>query len=496
VSIGTRFGVVEVTLAGGHLVDGELTFIDNQSVEWTDDLGVGYILNFSYNNQLSRWELSYFSNELNQDIVIGVLYGDDTCPVSNCNWDLECISSTANYKEFNTIFTWNGAYLNGKKSYSWTETSLIPNVNFVVSWGLAPIEALAPAGTECWTLYYDNGEPIPVYPLAFLFTNTQCAFGNYVASWTNPVNLITLPDLGVTGFDLKTSIIECGCCDTTLQLEIGVEGLGVITADASVEYDAYGNILGINGKPYYVFEVDSSSDGCDCISVTYTLQGEEPVTVEVDVYGVEFGKNYYEFLIDGNPASIDWNHGHPDSWALNYGDFPPYLPLDTPCPFGTYTIVEGSFFEAFSVSECEPEMTTYYLFFLDGEWVVKTTLGDGPIIVPPSAVLESNSDCPFGFYSTNLDFYSFWVRGVECFDCCNYYAPRFSNFIKKKKYDLVSDISSIRNKEIFGMKCGPEWSELFRKHLILDVLSCLPYGVLCEEDEQCLIKNVNENCNC
>lgn len=91
---------------------------------------------------------------------------------------------------------------------------------------------------------------------------------------------------------------------------------------------------------------------CECIKVTYTLVGEEPITVEVGVYGIEFGKNYYEFLIDGIPASIDWNHGHPDSWALNYGEEHPYLTEDTDCPFGTYTIEEGSIFEAFVVQPC------------------------------------------------------------------------------------------------------------------------------------------------
>jgi len=57
-------------------------------------------------------------------------------------------------------------------------------------------------------------------------------------------------------------------------------------------------------------------------------------------------------------------------------------------------------------------------------------------------------------------------------------------------------VSAIKNKEIFGMKCGPDWSDLFKKHLILDVLHCLPYGVLCDDEEQCLINSVNENCNC
>jgi hypothetical protein len=112
------------------------------------------------------------------------------------------------------------------------------------------------------------------------------------------------------------------------------------------------------------------------------------------------------------------------------------------------------------------------------------------------SVTPSSGDCPYGFYIPDKPFERVWVRGVECFDCCDYYTPRFSNFIKKKKYDLVDDVSAIKRKEIFGMKCGPEWDDLFRKHLILDVLHCLPYGVLCDEEEQCLINNVNGNCNC
>jgi len=40
VSISTRFGLIEVSFAGGHLVDEELIFTDNQSVVWVDELGV------------------------------------------------------------------------------------------------------------------------------------------------------------------------------------------------------------------------------------------------------------------------------------------------------------------------------------------------------------------------------------------------------------------------------------------------------------------------
>lgn len=389
VSISTRFGLVEVSFGGGHLVDGDIIFTDNQSIEWTDDLGVGYVLNFSYNTVLLRWELSY------DDIVIGVFYSDSQCPLSQCDWDLDCIAidfipngTTAGY------YSWTGEYFNGRKAYYFSsDWDGVSTIDYQIVWDLIPPSAGAPVGTYAWILS-DVTEGTPIF-INFLPTN-GCPYGEYLSEWGGEPTRFEIANPGVSDYILETKAAECGCCDTTLQLEIGVVELGIVTVDASVEYDAYGNILGINGKPYYVFEIGES---------------------------------------------------------------------------------------------------TYYLFFLDGEWVVNSSLG-GPFLELPRAILESNGDCPYGFYSTDLEFYSFWVRGIECFDCCNYYAPRFSNFIKKKKYDLVDDISAIRNKEIFGMKCGPEWSDLFRKHLILNVLHCLPYGVLCEEEEQCLIKNVNENCNC
>lgn len=92
--------------------------------------------------------------------------------------------------------------------------------------------------------------------------------------------------------------------------------------------------------------------GCDTISVTYTLVGEEPVTVEVESSGIFKGKNYYEFEIESiNLFTIIWDKYTSSEWELN-GDAEnrPHLNSDTPCPFGTFTIEEGSIFSAFSVS--------------------------------------------------------------------------------------------------------------------------------------------------
>ena len=140
----------------------------------------------------------------------------------------------------------------------------------------------------------------------------------------------------------------------------------------------------------------------------------------------------------------------------------------------------------------EDEPINFFINYNGNYW----TVNEGSIGGISYSKLNSDSECPFGPYDTLELFTRFSVTGAECFDCCNYYTPRFSNFIKKKKYQLVDGISAIRSKELFGFKCGPEWTDLAKQHLILNVLHCLPYGVLCEETEQCLMNNLNENCNC
>jgi hypothetical protein len=78
----------------------------------------------------------------------------------------------------------------------------------------------------------------------------------------------------------------------------------------------------------------------------------------------------------------------------------------------------------------------------------------------------------------------FYLRfdGVDCDDYCDAFPQRNSNLLKKKKAIFVKEIADIRNQEIFGLKCGPSWDDLFKKHLIFDVLHNLPDQVICEEE--------------
>ena len=123
-------------------------------------------------------------------------------------------------------------------------------------------------------------------------------------------------------------------------------------------YGDFGNVFfgGLLKEDTYYTLGGCDLNSCDTISVTYTLVGGEPVTVEVGIYEPEpiiNGKNAYYVDIPGGLSTVlVWNIGFGlgDSWYFSDGDNTAYLILDTPCPFGTYTIEAGSIFSAFSVA--------------------------------------------------------------------------------------------------------------------------------------------------
>lgn len=379
-------GVLLETITSSAILDSSYYEIIG-STAFSPELGTGYTLYIYYNGDLDRWEMGYDNQHLELFIVIGVLnnLSSDSCPLSNC-WDLDCIAVGFNVSGgFDSYFVWEGVYsINGKKAYEFSSYWSGPLLHYSLYWGAAPVEAGAPDGTNCWILYDTDSESY----VGYLFNSNPCPYGNYLTGWDEAESRFSFTDLGVTGYDMHTTATDCGCCDTEVIITVAGEEF-----TASVEYDAYGNILGYEGVTYYTFTIED---------------------------------------------------------------------------------------------------TLFYLFYLDDQWVVKGALS---ITAPTLANLSLANECPFGSYNT-LSFASFSVKGVECFDCCDYYVPRNRNLLKKKKAIFVDEISSIRNREIFGIKCGPEWSDLFKKHLIFDVLWCLPYGVLCDDEEQCLINNLNENCNC
>jgi hypothetical protein len=101
-------------------------------------------------------------------------------------------------------------------------------------------------------------------------------------------------------------------------------------------------------KMNLIRELVTIQPDCECIKVTYTLVGEEPVTVEVESDGESNGKPYYENITEDFSLGWDTDGFWLVTGLANYAT----LSEDTPCPFGTYTILEGSDFESFIVEPC------------------------------------------------------------------------------------------------------------------------------------------------
>ena len=162
-------------------------------------------------------------------------------------------------------------------------------------------------------------------------------------------------------------------------------------------------------------------EGCDTISVTYTLEGEEPVTVVVGISNFEpivNGKNRYDFnVVEGINGALVWSLelSVGASWFYSDGDNLAILTEDTPCPFGVYTIEPGSIFEAFSVAPVNP-IDDWYLPAIDelsllwqNRFNVNRTLSGYSSFGSISGATQIGSDFNAGYWSsTEYDSNNAW----------------------------------------------------------------------------------------
>lgn len=252
-TISNSDGSIVETLQGNIFQgEGDYYYVAIGSTIFNGILPTGYELTISYNYELERWEMTYFNEELGLTILLGVLYGvgPGDCPTNNC-WDLDCNAVAFNVLGvFDTYFPWTGEYTNGKKSYTFSSDWSGPVINYRIYW-IADSSTVpgtgAPVGTPAWILEEEVGLNV-WQPAGYLFNDNQCPYGQYLAEFGGLDTRYSFTDLGVTGFDMKSVATDCGCCDTELIVTInGTE------YTAEVEYDEYGNILGYNGKQYYVF---------------------------------------------------------------------------------------------------------------------------------------------------------------------------------------------------------------------------------------------------
>lgn len=293
-----------------------------------------------------------------------------------------------------------------------------------------------------WQGEYANGKK--------LYTFTNGYFGgtyNYKLYWVTDLSIYNFPGIseppqGTSGWILEQETTPGVWTPFALSPTDGNcpgDNPYYFDWDDYIYQDSRIEFVNLSGENPFQFQTSAVDCGCCDTEVIVTVNGTEyTASVEYDEYGNILGYN-----------------------GVNY-----------------YTFVVGE--------------STYYLFYLDGQWVVKGALS---VSAPTFANLFSNNECPYGAYNV-VSFESFSLKGVECFDCCDYYTPPNRNLLKKKKLIFVKEIASIRNKELFGLKCGTDWEDLYKKHLIFDVLWCLPYNSICDEDQQCLINKLSENCNC
>jgi len=416
-------------------VEGATIYQVFNSTAFESTLGQSYTLTIAYNYELDRWEMTYFNNDLELTIVLGVLYGvgPDDCPISNC-WDLDCIAvGFFSLGLFSFYFSWDGGYTNGKKSYTFSG-AFTPYTEFRLYWtpdaSTIPGSG-APVGTPAW-VFEGSNTPNVYIPISYYFSSNQCPYGPYIFKYDNPVSRMEFQDFGVTG--------------------INIEGEEYT---ATVQYDEYGNVLVYGGVNYYTFTIGeniyylfylngqwvvkeelsesaetiyslTSTNECPFGSYTTNIINQitdctECVKTSFTYLGID-----YEFQL----PSIGTSNGK-SIYAIVGVDIGPYLNSDiviswvnTPSPRWNYSFITTPISSISNDTLCP--------------------LGSFPNSTTPEALFTNIVVTECGEFNITL----VNVKGVECFDCCDYDTPQNRNLLKKKKAIFVDEISSIRSKEI------------------------------------------------
>jgi hypothetical protein len=224
----------------------------------------------------------------------------------------------------------------------------------------------------CWAVALSEGDctcPIPVTVLQSFEDCPSCVpIIAYKFTNCNNQTLVQYSTEDYSAYVGKTVELECGDCWFVSQIDYIPPSTQTITIlytfDSCIAcnrtYYKLTDCLDPNNVTYTYTDLSSLTPtpiaGCDCISVTYTLEGGEPVTVEVELTSIPSidGALGYEFEIGGVSYIIAYNIVSENTWACFsvFGTSQATLSEDTECPFGIYTIEVGSIFEAFEVEPC------------------------------------------------------------------------------------------------------------------------------------------------
>jgi len=233
---------------------------------------------------------------------------------------------------------------------------------------------------------------------------------------------------------------------------------------------------------------------CDCISVTYQLVGEEPVTVDVDVAGEYEGKNYY--FIPFNPENPEilalvWSG---TSWDVSYqgATVPATLSEDTPCPFGTYTIEAESIFSAFEVEPCSTPVIIS-IQECSGCFIVEPTrIPVNPVKVTLVEVFTDCLDClPTPPEPVIISQPKRKIKPGYSVPTCD--IEKYEKITCKSSEILYKQVLQLR----YGISnCCPEEDEkwLIKKELI-DLVSLIDPNYICKPSTSCCNQPIND-CGC
>lgn len=203
-------------------------------------------MNFSQIN--NAWEIYYIDGTTSTKIVLGLLPSSSTCPLSQCEWNTECLSLLLLYGEGQYLNLYsNGSLINGYHTFEFDANILGTFSQYVIYFNTT---------SGKWTLKDTilNEDVGQINEL-----NLSCPIGSFRDIDTDVELDVYTQNVGSSGYVFKTSAVECGCCDEQIEITMTVqtpEGFTENVYTAEIAKDEYGNTLALNGKPYYFFEVD------------------------------------------------------------------------------------------------------------------------------------------------------------------------------------------------------------------------------------------------
>lgn len=290
---------------------------------------------------------------------------------------------------------------------------------------------------------------------------------------------------------------------------------------------------------------------CECLSATFMDTGSVVLSLNFNQYEIDTFPGYAYTATDTETEivyTIYWSV-EDNSWVLsNSADEDKFNLLDVAvdeCPYGVFF---GVFkFKTVIVSECVENVdlpcecirlnvylvnsevyqyqlnqlgyyngfyywsytfdeTTYFIWFdpISSSWIFSDALGSSENLL---ATLDFNG-CPFGEWMVASSKLISSIISFECTsepeppievieeNCSPYEICKYDNLLKRNRVSLSKDIASISKREVYGFNCGDAWQNIFTKSMVIDALSCLPYGVYTEDEERCLIEKLNDKCNC